>query len=74
MTAGKLGRELRIPEGSTLTAEAYTQFLTEAYELLRRCPQYLAPSEGIDSLELAHLAPAVPETILAIYLGINDAA
>ncbi|MDP6630978.1 MAG: hypothetical protein QGH42_00610 [Kiritimatiellia bacterium] len=74
MTDNTLGRELRIPEGSALTAEDYTQFLEDAYELFRRCPPYLAPSEGIDVLELAHLTPAVPETILAIYLGINDAA
>jgi hypothetical protein len=34
---------------------------------------YFAPDEDINSLELAHLIPEVPETMLAIYVGINDA-
>lgn len=40
---------------------------------MKECPQYFASSENINSLELAHLIPSVPETVLAIYVGINDA-
>ncbi|HBG25639.1 MAG: hypothetical protein A2Y10_15995 [Planctomycetes bacterium GWF2_41_51] len=35
--------------------------------------QYFSPDEDINSLELAHLIPYVKETVLAIYVGINDA-
>ncbi len=73
MTNGAGGRELHIPSGSTLDGEAYRQFLRDAVRLLGRCPQYLASGEDIHVLELAHLVPPVPETILAIYVGINDA-
>ena len=73
MADNTLGRALRIPAESTLTAEAYKRFLEDAFRALSGHPQYLAPGEGLDALELAHLAPSVPETILAIYLGINDA-
>lgn len=62
-----------IPEGSTLTAGDYEDFLQVAYALFKRYPQYLALDESARSLELAHLIPEVPETILAIYVGINDA-
>lgn len=73
MANNMLGRELRIPAKSTLKAESYTRFLGDAFQLLSKQHQYLAPTEDINALELAHLAPAVPESVLAIYLGINDA-
>lgn len=68
-----LKRNLIVPPTSSLNAEAYRTFLTEAYGLLRRIPSYLAPEEDINCLELAHLVPDVPETMLAAYLSINDA-
>jgi hypothetical protein len=40
---------------------------------MARLPQYFTPDEDINVLELAHLIPEVPETVLAIYVGINDA-
>ena len=61
------------PEDSALGVEGYREFLEEAYRLLGRYPGYLAPGEDINSLELAHLIPGVKETVIAIYLGINDA-
>ena len=33
---------------------------------------YITPDEDINSLELAHLI-LYPETVIAIYVGINDA-
>jgi hypothetical protein len=68
-----LKRELIVPSAATLSAEDYRTFLTEAYGLLRRVPSYFAPEEDINCLELAHLVPDVPETVLAAYLSINDA-
>jgi hypothetical protein len=73
MLKKNLTRTIRVPDKSPLTERDYREFLTEAYLLLARIPNYLAPSEGIDSLELAHLIPEVPETVIAIYLGLNDA-
>ena len=66
-------RKITIPKGSSLCKKEYVDFLKESYRLMAACPQYFAPSEDIDSLELAHLIPSVPETVLAIYLGINHA-
>jgi len=40
---------------------------------MAQAPQYLTPDEDINALELAHLIPEIPETVLAIYVGINDA-
>jgi hypothetical protein len=68
-----LSRAISIPEGSTLTEADYRKFLTEAYAALKRYPQFFAPDEDINDLELAHVLPAVAETVLAIYVGINDA-
>lgn len=68
-----LTRTVIVPEGSTMTTDDYTSFLLESYELLRRHPIYFTPDEGPDVLELAHLLPHVPETLLTIYLSINDA-
>lgn len=69
----KLKRGLNIPAGSNTTEQQYKEFLTVSYELMKQTGQYLAPSEDINSLELAHLIPPVAETVLAIYVGINDA-
>ena len=63
---------LKVPELSTLSKEDYMDFLTKAYNLLTQFPQYLSKSEGMEVLELAHLFPRVPESLLAIYIGIND--
>ena len=69
----ELKREIRIPEGSALCGGDYRDFLMQAYELMAGCGGYFAPDEDINALELAHLIPEVPETVLAIYVGINDA-
>lgn len=67
-----LQNTLKIPEQSNLSKEDYMDFLTKAYDLLSQFPQYLSQSEGMEVLELAHLFPRVPESLLAIYIGIND--
>ncbi|MGD9110607.1 MAG: hypothetical protein PVG93_06665, partial [Phycisphaerales bacterium] len=69
----ELKRDLNIPAGSNTTEQQYKEFLTVSYELMKQTGQYFAPSEDINSLELAHLIPPVAETVLAIYVGINDA-
>ena len=66
-------RKINIPEGSTLKEPDYLDFLTNSAELMSRFHQYFAPSEGLNSVELAHIIPDVPETIIALYVGINDA-
>jgi hypothetical protein len=65
-------QDLHIPDGSTMSEQQYMDFLIEAHSLIKELPSYLASVEGINCLELAHLIPSVPETVLAIYLGIND--
>jgi hypothetical protein len=72
MTRQKIARKIAVPPGSPLTERDYEQFLHEAYSLLRRHSLYFAPAEDVNALELAHLIPETPETILAIYIGIND--
>lgn len=74
MLPHKLARKLMIPSRSTMTAEQYTRFLEASCDLMAALPQYFSPDEDINCLELAHLLPEVPETALAIYVGINDAA
>jgi len=69
----EIRRKIRVPEGSTLTERDYQEFLKEAYLLMARHPQYFAPAEDINTVELGHMIPAVPETVLAIYVSINDA-
>ncbi len=64
---------LNLPKESSMTGKEYITFLERAYLLFQKYPQYLCGSEGIESLELAHLILKVPETVLAIYIGINDA-
>jgi len=66
-------KDLHIPNGSTMSEQQYMDFLIEAHNLIKELPSYLASVEGINCLELAHLIPSVPETVLAIYVGINDA-
>jgi hypothetical protein len=56
-----------------MSRQQYVDFLIKAYNLMKEIPSYLAPAEDINCLELAHLIPSVPETVLAIYVGINDA-
>ena len=72
MNRQKIIRKIAIPPSSPLTEKDYEQFLYESYNLLCRHPLYFAPSEDVNALELAHLIPEVRETILAIYIGIND--
>lgn len=66
-------RAIRVPEGSPVKAGGYLRFLREAHSLLRGFPQYMPAAEDINALELAHLLPSVPETVIAVYVGINDA-
>jgi hypothetical protein len=73
MIDNKIMEGLKVPEKSMLTRDEYFSFLKSSYALFRRHPQYLSGSENMDALELAHLIPGVPETLLAIYVGINDA-
>jgi hypothetical protein len=69
----ELKQDLRIPSGSTLSKQQYVDFLIKAYNLMKGLPSYLASGEDINCLELAHLIPPVPETVLTIYVSINDA-
>ncbi|MBN1436156.1 MAG: hypothetical protein JW936_03700 [Sedimentisphaerales bacterium] len=69
----ELKRKINIPAGSQLSEKDYIDFLLESYQLIKQCDQYLAPEEDINSFELAHLIPQVKESIIAIYVGINDA-
>ena len=69
----EIKRNFVIPNGSTLEEGAYREFLMRSYGLLGRFRQYLTTGEDVNSLELAHLVPDVPESLIAIYLGINDA-
>lgn len=66
-------REIKVPEGSALGKEDYKDFLLEACRLMRKVPLYFAADEDANSLELAHLIPGIKETLVAIYLSINDA-
>jgi len=65
-------RGINIPEKSPMSEQEYKDFLIMSYELLLQTGQYLALDEDVNILELAHLIPDVPETVLAIYVGIND--
>lgn len=68
-----LKREINIIEGTKLGVDDYKKFLQMSYGLIKECGYYIAPQEDINCLELAHLIPQVDETVLAIYIGINDA-
>lgn len=69
----QIKRQLNIPSRSNVSKEQYVRFLEDSFRLMSCYPQYFSPDEDINCLELAHLLPEVPETVLAIYLGINDA-
>ena len=73
MNLNKMAENIVIPGSSTLTKADYLDFLDRSYKLLSQFPQYLSENEGPEVLELAHLFPKVPETLLTIYIGINDA-
>lgn len=66
-------RQMEIINRSVCDKDTYHKFLLDSFRLIDSCGSYLAPSENINSLELAHLVPEVAETMLAIYIGINDA-
>ena len=73
MNKEKIKRQINIFDRASCTEQEYREFLTKSYSLLKNCDNYFASDEDINSLELAHLIPEVPETVLAIYVGINDA-
>jgi hypothetical protein len=73
MNDSQLLRQISVPACSDMSERDYKDFIHESYKLLSQCPQYAPASEDINLLELAHLLPDVPETVLAIYVGINDA-
>ncbi len=64
---------IKLPYFTSLAKKDYYNFLKDSYKLLKKYPQYLSDCEGIESLELAHLLPRIPETMLTAYVGINDA-
>ena len=68
-----LKRKISIPNNSTLTENDYQEFLRQAFSLLSKEPLYFTQDEDINTLELAHLIPDVPESVIVIYLAINDA-
>lgn len=68
-----LKRKINIFDRCSLNAKDYQDFLAKAFGLMAKAPQYLTPEDDINVLELAHLIPEIPETVLAIYVGINDA-
>lgn len=69
----EIKREIKLPERTACTVEQYTDFLRNSYERIVACGSYLSVDEDINDLELAHLLPDVAESMLAIYVGINDA-
>lgn len=73
MNKTEIKRQITIFDRSSCTDQQYRDFLTTSYNLMDACGNYFSPDENINSLELAHLVPEVPETVLAIYVGINDA-
>ncbi len=68
-----MGYKFELPEFGTLSEKEYAEFLEISYRLLKKQSQYLSDLEGAETLELAHLLPTVPETVLVIYIGINEA-
>ncbi len=73
MDRSDIKRQMDIITRSVCGRDGYRRFLTESFKLIDSVGTYLAPVEDINSLELAHLIPEVAETMLAIYIGINDA-
>ncbi|MCX7591475.1 MAG: hypothetical protein N2255_07590 [Kiritimatiellae bacterium] len=72
MTSYGHAYRIRIPRGSPLSESDYLRFLDKAYSLFQRHGLYVSRGEGPESIELAHLLPTVPETVIAVYVGIND--
>ena len=73
MDRNELNRNLEIISRSVCDEYTYREFLQTAFGLFTGSGCYLAPCEDINCLELAHLIPEVAETMIAIYIGINDA-
>lgn len=73
MNKTEIKRDITVFDRSACSEKEYRDFLISAYRLMADCGQYFTPDEDINSLELAHLIPEVPQTALAIYVGINDA-
>jgi hypothetical protein len=70
----QLQRKIVVPEGSNSSVQEYQKFLETSYSLLKRhCLYFAEGHEDINHLELAHLVPPVAESVIAIYLGVNDA-
>jgi hypothetical protein len=68
----QLKRKINVPADSDISQQEYLSFLQKSYQLMKYYCQYFSPDEDINSLELAHLIPYVKETVLTIYVGIND--
>jgi len=68
-----LKRAIKVSKNACLSKQQYQEFLQTAWQLISGFPQYFANAEDINAMELAHLIPEVPETVIAIYVGINDA-
>ena len=66
-------REINPVENTACTVDQYKDFLTTSWELLSKSGSYLSADEDVNCLELAHLIPDVAESMLTIYVGINDA-
>ncbi len=73
MTRTQIKRAIHTYARLSCTPDQYKDFLLDAFHLICQHENYLSPIEDINSLELAHLIPEVPETVLAIYIAINDA-
>ena len=68
-----LKRNINVFDRCSLTVKEYQEFLAKAFGLMAKTGQYFTPDDDINVLELAHLMPDIHETVLAIYVGINDA-
>ncbi len=66
-------RKINVPAGASLNKDEYRAFLEDSASLIASHAQYFSPDEGGDSLELAHMIPSIPETVICLYLGINEA-
>ncbi len=73
MTYSNHPTTFHIPKSSQLTEHDYRQFLDTSYQLLKDTSLYLAETETKEVLELSHLMPEVAETVLTIYISVNDA-
>ncbi len=73
MDKKEIKRNINMFDRLSCTKEQYIEFLRASFDLMSNISLYFTPDEDINSLELAHLVPEVPESALAIYVGINDA-